>query len=149
MENISWPPIYKAYRMEFTRWIVVTVSRSLHLLLLMMGCLSMDRSNKNDLSCNRSKIIILYLSYEGSFSSRFISHGGLASDFARLGWEQLLVFRGFTCSLHVGFDRIAVCFRWSDLSCLWAHVHPFSFRISILFCSVAVFLLFSYDFSRI
>ncbi len=97
--------------MEFIRWIVVIASRSLHLLLLMMECLSMDRNNKNDLSCNNSKIIILSPSYEVSFSLRFISHGGLALDYVRLDLKQRLFFIGFTYSLHDGFDRIVVGFK--------------------------------------
>jgi hypothetical protein len=57
--------------MVYILLIVVIVSRSLRLLLLMMGCLSMDRSSKNDLSCNKVKS-----SFYTGFAER-IFHGVL------------------------------------------------------------------------
>ena len=57
----------RVYKMVCILLIVVIVSRSLHLLLLMMECLSMDRSSKNDLSCNKVKSSFYTCLTEGIF----------------------------------------------------------------------------------
>jgi hypothetical protein len=97
--------------MGFIRLIVVILSNSLHLLLLMMECLFMDKNLKNDLSCNNNKYIISYRFYVMNFSLHSIFHEGLVLYFVILGLELLRVFISFTCNLLAGFGRILIGFR--------------------------------------
>lgn len=90
--------------MVYILLIVVIVSRSLRLLLLMMECLSMDRSSKNDLSCNKVKS-----SFYTGFTER-IFHGVLflTEDELSTALNQIQNHASFLEVLHVIFTTALV-----------------------------------------